>query len=149
MFPYLFDMGEESPPILPGKAVKAEEAHHPLKSSGEAGRLIEDYSPVGQPKFQWNRSVEFQTPFWIERTKDPPRLMVTSHNNRGGLGCVGPESIEPVGMIEQGDLVVLLIKMVRSGETGQACAENENGLRGWSGHENRDRIQIRMAIITR
>jgi hypothetical protein len=45
-------MGEESPPIMPGEAVKAEEAHHPLKGSGKTGRLIGGDSPFGQPKFQ-------------------------------------------------------------------------------------------------
>jgi hypothetical protein len=78
--------------------VEAEEAHHPLKGSGEAGRVIGGDSPVGQPKFQWNRSV--RRPFSIERAKNPPRFMVASQNNWSGLGCVGPESIEPVGVIE-------------------------------------------------
>ena len=78
--------------------MEAEEAHHPLKGSGEAGRVIGGDSPVGQPKFQWNRSV--RRPFSIERAKNPPRFMVASQNNRSGLGCVGPESIEPVRVIE-------------------------------------------------
>ena len=118
MFPNLLDMGEEFPSILPGKPVEAEEAHHPLKGSGEAGRLIGGDSPIGQPKFQWNRSVGFRRPCSIERVKDSSRLMVASQHNRGRLGCIGPESIEPVRMIEQGDVVALLMKMVRSGQAG-------------------------------
>jgi hypothetical protein len=31
-------------------------------------------------------------------------------------------------MIEQGDVVALLMKMVRSGQAGQSRAENEDGL---------------------
>ena len=128
LFPNVLDMGEEPPPILPGKTIKAEEAHHPLKSAGEAGRLIGDDSSIGQPKFQWNRSVAFRRLFSLERAKDSPRLMVTSQNDRSWLGCVGPESIEPGRMIEQGDLIALLMKMVRSGQAGQPGTENEDGV---------------------
>ena len=54
--------------------------------------------------------------------------MVASQNNRGWLGCIGSESIEPVGMIEQGDVAALLMKMIRSGQAGQSGAENEDGV---------------------
>ena len=149
LFPNLLDMGEKSPPILPGKAVEAEEADHPLKSSWEAGRLIRGDSSVGQPKFQRNRSVAFRRLFSIERTKNAPRLMMASQNNRGGLGCIGPESIEPVRVIEQGDVVALSMKMVRGCQAGQSGAKNEDGAWGRRGHENRERSQIRRAITTR
>ena len=149
MFPNLLDMGEESPPILPGEPVEAEEAHHPLKGSGEAGRRIGSDSPVGQPKFQWNRSVGFQRPFSMERAKDPSRLVVASQNNRSWVGCVGPESIEPVRVIEQGDVVALSAKMVCGCQAGQSGAKNEDGVWGRCGHENRERSQIRRAITTR
>lgn len=149
VLPNLLDMGEESPPILPGKAVEAEEAHHPLKDSGQAGRLIGGDSPIGQPKFQWNRSVGFRRPFSIERAKDLPRLLVASQNNRGRLGRIGSESIEPVRMIEQGDVVALLMKMIGSCEAGQAGAENKGGMWRWSGHENRERSQMPKAITSR
>lgn len=54
--------------------------------------------------------------------------MVASQNNRGGLGCVGPKSIEPVRMIEQGDVAALLMKMIRSRQTGQSGAENKDAV---------------------
>ena len=54
----------------------------------------------------------------MEQAKDSFRLLVASQNNGGGLGCVGPESIEPVRMIEQSDVVAPLMKMVRSGQAG-------------------------------
>lgn len=108
--------------------MKAEETHHPLKGSGEAGRLIGDDSPIRQPKFQWNRSIVFRRLFSIERAKDTSRLIVASQNNRDGLGCIGPELIEPVRMIEQGDVVTLLMEMVRSGEASQSSTENKDGV---------------------
>lgn len=129
--------------------MKAEEAHHPLKGCWKVGRLIGDDSAIGQPKFQWNRSVGFRRLSSIERMKDPPRLMVATQNDRGRLECLGPKSVKPVGMIKQGDVVALLTKVVRSGETGQTCAKNKNSLGGRSGHKNRERSQVRRAIITR
>jgi hypothetical protein len=129
--------------------VEAEEAHHPLKGSGKAGRLIGGDSSVGQPKFQWNRSVGFRRPFSIECAKDSSRLMVASPNDRGGVGCIGPKPVKPVGMIKEGDAVPQSMKMVRSGEAGQSGTENENGVWRRRSHENRERSQIRRAIITR
>ena len=128
LFPNLLDMGEESPPILPGKAAEAEEAHHPLKGSRKTGRLIGGDSPIGESKFEWNGLVGFRRPSSVEQAKDPLRLLVASQNNRGWLECIGPEPIEPVRMIEQGNVVALLMKMVRSGQAGQSRAENEDGL---------------------
>lgn len=55
--------------------------------------------------------------------------MVASQNNRGWLRCIRPESVEPVWMIEQGDVVALLMKMVCGRQTGQAGAEDEDGMR--------------------
>lgn len=54
--------------------------------------------------------------------------MMASQNNRDGLERIGPEPIKPVSMIEQGDMVALLMKMVRSGQAGQPGAENEDGV---------------------
>jgi hypothetical protein len=75
--------------------------------------------------------------------------MVASQNNWSGLGCVGPKSIEPIRVIEQGDVVALSMKMVRGCQTGQSSAENEDGVWGRRGHENREQNQIRRAIIPR
>lgn len=129
--------------------MKAEEAHHPLKGCGKAGRLIGDDLTIRQSKFQWNRLVGLRNPFSVERAQHPPRLMVATENNRGRLECIGPKSVKPLGMIKQGDVVALLTKVVRSGETGQTCAKNKNSLGGRSGHKNRERSQVRRAIITR
>ena len=128
MLPNFLDMGEESPPILPGKAVEAEEAHHPLKGSGKTGRLIGGDSPIGEPKFEWNGLVGFRRPSSVEQAKDPLRLLVASQNNRGWLECIGSESIEPVRMIEQGDVVALLMKMVCSCQAGQSRAEHKDSV---------------------
>lgn len=149
MFPNLLDMGEEPPPILPRETMEAEETHHPLKGSRKAGRLIRHDAPIGQAKFQWNRPVAFHRPFLIERTKDPTCLVVASQNNRRRFGCIGPKSIEPVRMVEQGDVVALLVKMIGRCQTGESGTENEDGVGGMSGHENRERNQMRKAIITR
>ncbi len=149
MFPNLLDMGEESPPILPGETVKAEETHHPLKGSGEAGRLIRHDAPVGQAEFQWNRPVAFHRPFLIEGMKDPTCLIVASQDNRRRFGRISPESIEPVRMIEQSDVVALLVKMISRCETGESGTEDEDCAGGMSGHENREQNQMRKAIITR
>ncbi len=52
-------------------------------------------------------------------------------------------------MIQQGDAVASLMKVVCSRQSGQSCAENEDGV--WRGgcHENRERSQTRRAMITR
>lgn len=52
-------------------------------------------------------------------------------------------------MIEQGNVVALLMKMVRGGQARQSGAEDEDGMWRWSGHENRERSQMRKAITTR
>ena len=75
--------------------------------------------------------------------------MVASQHNWGWLKCVGSESIGPVRMIELGDMVALLMKIVRSGQTRQSGAEDEDGMWRWNGHENRERSQTRRAIINR
>jgi hypothetical protein len=52
-------------------------------------------------------------------------------------------------MIEQGDVIAPLMKMVRRCQAGESGAENEDGVLGRSGHENRERSQTRRAITTR
>jgi hypothetical protein len=45
--------------------------------------------------------------------------------------------------------VALSMKMVCGGQAGQSGAEHEDGVWGRRSHENRERSQIRRAIITR
>jgi hypothetical protein len=54
--------------------------------------------------------------------------MMASQNDRRELGRIGPEPIEPVSMIEQGDPVTLSMKMVCGCETGQAGTENKDAV---------------------
>ncbi len=52
-------------------------------------------------------------------------------------------------MIEQGDVVTQLMKVVRGGQAGESGAQYEDGTWERSGHENRERSQMRKAITTR
>lgn len=93
--------------------------------------------------------IGYRKPSVIQCAKNPPRLTVASEDNRRRSAWISPEPIEPLRMIEQGDLEALLMKMVRSGQTGQSGAENEDCVRRGLGHENRERSQTRKAITTR
>lgn len=149
LFPNLLDMGEESPPVLPGQALETEEAHHPLKGTWKADGLIRHGLSGGEPKFERNGLVGARAGFLSKVLEHPIRLMMTTKGDQCGIGCSGPESIRPVSVLEEGDLIALLGELTGGCEAGEAGTGDHHCLGGRGSHENRERSHTRRAISTR
>lgn len=142
-------MGEESPTVLPGEALEVEETHHPLQGAGEAGGLIRHGLSGRESKFERNGLVGAQGFSLGKFLKHSPCLMMAAKSDQCGIRRVGPESINPVSVLKQRNLVALLVEVIGGREAGEAGTYNQNCLGCLYSHENRERSHTPRAIITR
>lgn len=129
--------------------MEIEDAHHPLQGAGKAGGLIGHGLSSGESKFKRNGLVRARACFLGKVLEHPTCLMMTTKGDRCGIGRIGQESIRPVRVLEQGDLIALLVELIGGYEAGEAGTDNYNCLRGRGSHENRERSHTRRAISTR
>jgi hypothetical protein len=79
-------------------------------------------------KLEWNGAVVVRRWLLMQRLEEPVALVVTSQENRCGVGCIEPEPVEPIRVIKQRNAVALSMEMIGGCETDQSGAEDENGL---------------------
>jgi hypothetical protein len=89
---------------------------------------ISDDASIGQPKFEWKCGVGLRGRVAVERVEQTPCLVVASGKNRGCVRYVGPKSILPSGMVQQGDSIALSAEVIGRRQPGQAGAQNEDSL---------------------
>jgi hypothetical protein len=129
--------------------MEIEDAHHPLQGARKSGGLIGHGLSSGESKFEGDDLVGARVLCAGEFLEYPRRLMMAAEGDRCRVGRVGLESIRPVGVVEEGDLVALLVELIGGYEAGQAGAHNQHGLGGRRSHENRERSHTPRAISTR
>lgn len=129
--------------------MEIEETHHPLQGAGKTGGLIRHGLSSRESKFERNGLVGVRVLCLGELLEHSRGLMVAAKGDRGGVGRIRPESIGPVSVFEQGDLVALSVEMIGGCQAGQAGTHNQYRLGGRCSHENRERSHTPRAIITR
>lgn len=129
--------------------MEIEDTHHPLQSARQSGGLIGHGLSRGESKFERNGLVRARVLRVGEFLECPLCLMMASKGDGCGIGRVGPESIKPVRVLEEGDLVALLVELIGCCQAGQAGTHNQNGLWIRCSHENRERSHTPRAISTR
>lgn len=129
--------------------METEEAHHPLKGAWETGGLIGHGLPRGKSKFERNGLIGDRALSLVEGLEYLCGLLMAAEGDRCRVGRIGLESVGPVGMLEEGDLVALSVELMGGCEAGKSGPHNQYAVRGGCSHENRERSHTPRAISTR